>query len=275
MPWPPTCSSLPTSPTHRAPLLPRLSTDIRDISALTSAQLSPYSAPAIRAMAWELILKANSIAYTRHCHQLGHHQSGWPWSRFFAGTGLFDHDFDLRDGAPEHLQAARSPPGDQGDDGAGGPGGHLHGCHPRPPFSPPFGITWPRPTTGAYAAFATSWGADPNSTTTPIPPVTLSMAKAVQVRGVYPNDSEGEVAYAGFTMSADRAYTLIVTASPALAGTAQLELMLPLLPVGPADLHGERRKPARGPLRATAPPPCSSRCGCAWSARPRCSRTPR
>jgi hypothetical protein len=106
------------------------------------------------------------------------------------------------------------------------------------PLLAPFGITWPRPTTGAYASFAAAWGADPNSSTTALPPITLSMAKAVQVRGVYPNNTAGEVAYAGFTLSADRAYTLTVSASPALTGTAALELMLPSYQSAPLTFTG-------------------------------------
>ena len=212
-------------------------TDIRDLSALTAAQLTPDSAPAIRAMAWELILKANGIASPGTA-------TTWAtlnplaMARFFSAGPAYPTTTSTYETEPlnifkqlgrlQEIKAATEPV----DLAAVFTDAALT------PLLAPFGITWPRPTTGAYAAFATSWGADPNSTTTAIPPVTLSMAKAVQVRGVYPNDSEGEVAYAGFTMSADRAYTLSVTASPALAGTAELELMLPSFQSAPLTFTG-------------------------------------
>ena len=88
----------------------------------------------------------------------------------------------------------------------------------------PFGITWPRPTTGAYASFVADWGTDPTS---PFPSVTLSMAKAAQVNGTYPNLSQGEVFYAGFSLNADKRCTLSATISPALAAGVQLEVDLP------------------------------------------------
>jgi hypothetical protein len=53
------------------------------------------------------------------------------------------------------------------------------------------------------------------------------MAKAVQVRGTYPNLSEGEVFYSGFSLSADRRYVIGVSISPALPAGAELDLDLP------------------------------------------------
>jgi len=211
-------------------------TDIRDISAYTSAQLSPYSAPAIRAMVWELILKANNITAPGTA-------TDWAtlnpaaMSRIF-GAPTYSTTTSTYETEPLNifkqlgrLQETKAvvEPVDLAS---------IFTDATLTPLLAPFGIPWPRPTTGAYAAFATSWGADPNSTTLALPPVTLSMAKAVQVRGVYPNNSEGEVAYAGFTMSADRAYTLSVTASPALAGTAALELMFPSFQSTPLTFTG-------------------------------------
>ena len=55
------------------------------------------------------------------------------------------------------------------------------------------------------------------------------MAKAVQVRGTYPNLSEGEVFYSGFSLNADKRYVIGVTISPALAAGGELDLDLPLL----------------------------------------------
>ncbi|GLH70810.1 hypothetical protein GETHPA_23430 [Geothrix rubra] len=214
-------------------------TDIRDLSAYTTAQLTPDSAPALQALAWELILKANSLASPG---------TSTTWAsinplamvRFFSAGPAYPTTTPSYETEPLNifkqlgrLQEARPTGSTEPVDLAS-----IFTDATLTPLLSPFGITWPRPTTGAYAAFATSWGADPNSTTAALPPMTLSMAKAVQVRGVYPNNSEGEVAYAGFTMSADRAYTLTVSASPALASTAELELMLPSYQSAPLTFTG-------------------------------------
>jgi hypothetical protein len=55
------------------------------------------------------------------------------------------------------------------------------------------------------------------------------MAKAVQVRGSYPNLSQGEVVYAGFGLNADKRYVISVAITPALAAGGELDLDLPLL----------------------------------------------
>ena len=210
-------------------------TDIRDISTLTPAQLSPYSAPAIRALTWALILKANSLPTPGT-------STNWDtintaaMVRFFNGPAFSNgllHDSEPLNiynqlGRLKEVKGTLEPV-------------DLASIFTDATIAPlltPFGITWPRPTAGPLAAFATNWGADPNSTIAPLPPIVLSMAKAVQVRGVYPNNSEGEVAYASFTLSADRAFTLSVTASPALASNAQIELMLPTFQTAPLTFTG-------------------------------------
>ena len=75
----------------------------------------------------------------------------------------------------------------------------------------PFQITWPRPTTPPLNTFVTDWGSDPNSTT--IGTIPFSMANAVLVQGVYPNISEGEVAFARFALTKDTRYNLKVVGS--------------------------------------------------------------
>ncbi len=209
--------------------------DIRDLSGLTPDQLSPYSAPAIRALAWALTLKANGITAPGTA-------TDWAkitpavTARFFAAPAypssltyeteplnLFSQIGRLQEPKnatePVDLAAVFTDPA-------------------LTPLLAPFGVPWPRPSSGPLAAFATSWGADPNTLAAPLPPFPFSMANAVQVRGSYPNLSPGEVAYAGFTLSADRAYTLTVTASPALANTAQLELMMPSFQASPIFFTG-------------------------------------
>jgi hypothetical protein len=210
--------------------------DIRDISTLTTPQLSPYSAPAISALTWELILKANSLPSPGT-------PTNWNSINALAMKRFFDAP-----AFPSATPAYESEPlnifsqiGRLSESRVVTEPVDLAPLFPDTTLTPllaPFGIAWPRPTSGPLAAFAAAWGADPNSSITPIPPVVLSMAKAVQVRGVYPNNAEGEVAYAGFTLSADKAYTLSITVSPALASTAQLEMMLPSFQAAPLTFTG-------------------------------------
>ncbi len=209
--------------------------DIRDLSGLTPDQLSPYSAPAIRALAWALTLKANGITAPG---------TATDWAkitpaaaaRFFAAPAYpssLTYETEPLNifnqiGRLQEPKSATEPV-------------DLASVFTDPVLTPllaPFGVPWPRPSSGPLAAFATSWGPDPNTVAAPLPPFSFSMADAVQVRGSYPNLSPGEVAYAGFTLSADRAYTLTVTASPALASTAQLELMMPSFQSSPILFTG-------------------------------------
>lgn len=212
-------------------------TDIRDLSAYTAAQLSPDSAPAIRAMAWELILKANSLPSPGTATDWAKINTA-AMARFFSAGPAYPTATPSYESEPLNIfkQLGRLQEtklsAEPVDLAAVFTDGTLT------PLLSPFGIPWPRPATGAYAAFAANWGADPNSATTALPPFLLSMANAVQVRGAYPNNTNGEVAYAGFTLSADRAYTLTVTASPALASTAALELVMPAYQSAPITFAG-------------------------------------
>lgn len=201
--------------------------DVRDLSGLTSAQLTPYSAPALRALAWEIILKANSLT-----------SPGTPadWSKIdplaaarFFGSPTSTSTDGIRVAEPLSvysqialLKAAKAT-AEPVDLAA------VFTDSALTTLTTPFGVPWPRPTTGALAAFAADWGTDPNTLITPLAPFTLSMAKAVQVRGSYPNQSEGEVFYAGFKVSADRRYVVGVSISPALAPGGEVDLDLPLI----------------------------------------------
>ncbi|WP_243323838.1 hypothetical protein [Geothrix sp. SG200] len=201
--------------------------DIRDLSTLTSAQLTPYAAPALRALAWEIILKANSLTSPG---------TSTDWAkidplaaaRLFLAPGRTNSD-GLRDSEPLNIysQVARlkesktaAEPVDLAAIFTDSTLGAL---------TTPFGMPWPRPTTGPLASFVVNWGTDPNALTTPLAPFTLSMAKAVQVGGSYPNQSEGEVFYSGFNLSADRRYVIGVSISPALAAGSEVDLDLPYI----------------------------------------------
>jgi len=200
--------------------------DVRDTSALSPSQLSPYSAPAIRALGWEIVLKANKLpspGVATDWAKIDPSATG----RFFLAPALTKAatgTSEARDIEPlsiynqlDRLKEAKgaSEPVD------------LAGIFTDPVLTglaTPFGITWPRPTTGAYASFLADWGTNP---TAPFPPVTLSMAKATQVNSVYPNLTQGEVFYAGFSLNADKRCTLTATITPALGPNSKLELDMP------------------------------------------------
>jgi len=201
--------------------------DIRNISGLPSSQLTPYSAPALRALAWEVILKANSVT-----------SPGTPatWSNLTPGTTarfFLPPNGTAADGTRDaeplniysqltRLKEARATI-ETVDLSA------IFTDAVLTTVTTPYGVPWPRPTTGTYASFVSSWGTDPNALTTPLAPFPLSMAKAVQVQGSYPNLSEGEVFYSGFSLSADKRYVIGVAISPALATGVELDLDLPVM----------------------------------------------
>ena len=201
--------------------------DLRDMSGLTSAQLTPYAAPALRALAWEIILKANSVASPGTTAD---------WSkidplaaaRFFGPPSKTSAD-GIRIAEPLSIYSqiirlketkASAEPVDLAA---------IFTDSALSALSTPFGVPWPRPTTGPLASFAVDWGTDPNALIAPLAPFTLSMAKAVQVRGSYPNQSEGEVFYSGFNLSADRRYVIGVSISPALAPGGEVDLDIPYI----------------------------------------------
>lgn len=203
-------------------------TDIRDISALTAAQLSPYSAPAIRALSWGVILKANSLPTPGA-------PSDWAAINSLAAARLFRPpaltngatDATARDIEPLNIYSQLTRLKEAKVSGEPVDLAALFTDATLTALATPCGIPWPRPTTGATASFVLDWGTDPNSLTTPLAPMTFSMAKAVQVGGVYPNLSQGEVVYAGFSLNADKRYNVTATISPALGAGAELELELP------------------------------------------------
>ncbi len=178
--------------------------DVRSLVGVPISKQTVYSAPNIRALAWELVLKANSVA-----------SPGTPatWTtinpsamgRFFSLIA----PIDLADISGIYNQLARLKEAkgalDPIDLAA------IFTDTALTAVAAPFQITWPRPTVAPLNSFITNWGDDPNSLA--VATIPLSMATAVQVRGSYPNLSEGEVAYARFALSKDTAYNLKIVGS--------------------------------------------------------------
>ncbi|HJW71456.1 MAG TPA: hypothetical protein VJ486_01255 [Geothrix sp.] len=199
-------------------------TDIRDLTGLTASDLSVYSARSVRALAWEIILKANSIASPGTA-------TDWATIKAF-NTARFVQAPGAASGATGDLEPlsiysqikrlqetkTAAEPVDLAS---------IFTDAALTPLLAPFGLTWPRPTTGPESLFAADWGTDPDSATKAIPPVPFSMATAVQVNGAYPNLSQGEIAYAGFSVSTDKRYVISATITPALGAGAAVELDVP------------------------------------------------
>jgi len=205
--------------------------DIRDLGGLSGTQLSPYSAPALRALSWEIILKANSLPSPGT-------SANWDTINTTAATRFFQPPTALTNGAtdttardiePLNIYSQLKRLSETKSTAEPADLAALFTDAVLTPMTAAFNITWPRPSTGAYALFVKDWGTDPNSLTTALAPVTLSMATATQVNGAYPNVSLGEVFYSGFSLTADKRYILTATISPALGAGAQIDLDLPRL----------------------------------------------
>jgi hypothetical protein len=206
--------------------------DVRNISGLGTAQLNPYSAPALRAFCWELILKANSLPSPGTAADWAK-INALATVRFFLAPAQLGTSTSgaVMDSEPLNIfsQIARlkevKATAEPVDLAAVFTDGVLTN------LGQAFGIPWPRPTTGAYTSLVANWGTDP---TGPLPAL-LSMAKATQVTLpypgaplAYPNLSQGEVLYAGFNLSVDKPCTLTATISPALVGAdSRVEVDLP------------------------------------------------
>jgi hypothetical protein len=107
----------------------------------------------------------------------------------------------------------------------------------------PYNLSWPQtPQTWPY--FAADWDSTPNPTpgqvvlNTPLPSFTLSMANAQLIPNpalanpaytgpatIYPNVSQGEVAYAKLSLFTDHAFTMSITTNPPLPAGATLEVV--------------------------------------------------
>jgi hypothetical protein len=194
--------------------------DVRVLPALTTAQGNPFSPKTIAALAWEMTLKANLIA-----------SPGVPadWKAKIAPENL-RRLFKLitptpvsplntsvtyiSDIASLYVQLGRMQEAQVATDPI-----NLAAYFSDVTLAPimdTFKLPWPGIL--ALPSYTTAWGADVDSTVKALPSVTLSMAEAALVRGVYPNVSKGEVAYATFYLTKDRAWTLSLAPEPLPAG---------------------------------------------------------
>lgn len=212
--------------------------DVRDRSSLAPDQISPYSGPNIGALCWDLILAGSSVSTPgTPATWASINSSAMP--RFFSAAlpknadGTKFVDIISIYGQIKRLQEAQVT----------GEPVNLASIFTDSALTPllsAYGLTWPRPTTGTHASFLLDWGTDPKTSTTPIPALAFSMAKAVQVNGAYPNASESEVVYAQFYMAKDTAYDFSIVALPA---GASVEAYFPV--IGTTLVFSSGSAPAR------------------------------
>ena len=210
-----------------------LASPVKDIRTVTVQ--GPTSSTALRALAWGVVLKANNLTAPGLAADWAK-MNPLAAARFFqAPAGLTNGatDTTARDIEPLNIYSQltrlkETKLSTEPIDLAA-----IFNDTALTALSAPFGLTWPRPTDSAgvlTAPYVKDWGTDPNATTTPLAPVTISMpTPLVQVNGSYPNLSSGEVFYAGFSLTVDKRYTLKATISPALASGASLDVDLPMM----------------------------------------------
>ena len=214
--------------------------DIRDLSALTPAQIGPFSAPAVAALTWDLALIDQSIPAPG---TLAQWQTLVPNNliRFFSllspTTTQGSNLAVITDCVSIYTQLARL----QEAEGIGETS-NLANYFPDSvltPLAAKYNIPWTTAANAILPRYTANWGTDPNSLVNPLPATTFSMAKAVQITRYYldsnnleqtmlyyPNNSKGEAVYASFASSLDHTYNLSVNTVPVLPPGAALELVV-------------------------------------------------
>ena len=221
------CSPYVPDTTNPARYPPR---DLSNLSSLTLDQQSAFSAPTISALAWNMLLITNGLTPPSNQAAWGIMTPGY-LSRLYAlgkpyvSVGKFNVTSDVNS---IYEQVARMEENQAQSDLL-----NLQLYFPDSTLTPllaQFNLPWTH--TDSLPQYMVPLGMDPNSLVSQLPPFTLSMAKAEQVRGVYPNNSEKEVYFASFSASTDHAYNLSVTTVPPLPKGALIEVTLdPTLPV--------------------------------------------
>lgn len=190
--------------------------DVRSLAGVPVAKQTVYSAPNLRALGWELVLMGNGIISPGTT-------TSWATINPVAMARFFYliSPSDRTDLSGIYQQLGRLKEAKSGVDPVDLT--LIFTDTALTTLTAPFQITWPRPTTPPLNSFVADWGSDPNSSTTGTIPI--SMANALQVQSLYPNLSEGEVAYARFTLTKDTAYNLkLVSSSGPLPTGSRLEI---------------------------------------------------
>jgi hypothetical protein len=207
--------------------------DVRDLSTLTPTQKSLYSAQTIAALSWELTLKANGVTSPGNAAAwAGMNSTAMP--RFFglrAPTDGSDTGSLFQQIARLKEAKSTSEPVD------------LAAVFTDPVLTSllaPFNVPWTRPTTGPLSIFIKDWGTDPLSI---IAPLSFTMTNAEKVSGVFPNVSQGEVAFGKFVLNSDRAFKVSAIITPPLPSSAKLEIVF--LSQNASALSGNSIPPTR------------------------------
>ena len=204
----------------------RVARDIRPVPAVTGVG----SPAALASLAWEVVLRANGIYVS----------PGTPdqWAGIDPGNAAALRLFAL--GVPTGAILPGSSTLVQIDIASIFTQlGRLKEIDPGGIFSDlqlyyltlPYGIPWTHMS--EWPPFSAAWGLAPDSTAAALPGFTLSMAQARTVPDpdpanttglVYPNCSQGEVAYATLSLQLDEAYKLYLETVPALPAGAAIEV---------------------------------------------------
>jgi hypothetical protein len=217
---------------QKNPYLGLAGTNISDVSSLTDADKTIYSAPLIRALGWKLALRAQSI------NTYPGTPADWPNLNIQNMLSFFLVSIpgDYTDSPNLYLQlsalsAATSSVGGLNPSTVFTEA-NLQGILSSAPFNIPVNnIPYPRPTGGALGPLVADWGTHPSGI---LPSVQLSMSKAVVVGSTYPNLTPEELQYARFIQFGNKRYTFSVTTTPASLSGGQIEVTFisPSTPTG-------------------------------------------
>ena len=206
----------PSNPARYPPV------DITNTASLTLAQQSPFSAPSLAPVAWQMILQANGLAYPGN-------PASWALIDPGAITRLYElvrptvpvGKINVVSGVNSLYTQLALLQGPQASSDLLNLELYFSDSY----FSTllaPYNMTWPG--AASIPNYSTNWGKDPNTLVSQIPAFTLSMAQAQLVRGVYPNNSKGEVVHSSFTLSQDTEIALSFKTVPPLPPGATLEV---------------------------------------------------
>lgn len=225
-----------TDTSSTAAAVPPPSRDIRVIPA----QPGIGSPATLAAAAWQLSLKANGFLTA----------GSYPtWQTGLANPGIMSRFFNLIQPynyytethgpvvAPQDICSFYAQAGRLQEVGGAV---DLHLLFPDQVLGPvlqPYGMVWPRPAGGTLATDWDSTTADPNlpgPLLTTLPPFTLSMANAVQIPNpqiatpgpVFPNSSQGEVAFAKLAGTLDLHLQMSIASIPALPAGSAIEVVV-------------------------------------------------